>query len=245
MRRRRVGWASAVCGLAALVALAGEVPDAAGGGFEHSFEQRFIRKRPSSSTAARTAFEVQDPGEQGGRPTRALRGLTVSLGRGAEIDTSAPKRCRASKRRLRRRGKRACPRRSRVGEGSAEYRSGARPPEAVEVDAFNRRHGLALLMQPAGSPPLVARAKVLGRDIAFRFRPRCARRGERPPCERGEAALTELRLRLRRLERRGRSYITTPPRCPSRERWRSRAQAAYDDGYIDRGLRSSSPCVRD
>lgn len=220
--------------------LAGAVaPAAASEQFRQSFAQRYSAMTPDVSTGTSTILEVLDPGEPRSRPARAVRQLAVRFHRGTRFETQAAKRCDAPRRRLERRGRGACPSASAIGTGSAELRTEVRPLESARATAFNRRDGFVTLVEPKRSRAFTLRSTIDGRRVTTSFPRQCGSR-----CDPKDAVIARFRLTIASRAKGDARYLTTPPKCPRSERWTIDATVRYGDGYEERRLQASSPCIR-
>lgn len=207
--------------------------------FRQSFAQRYSAMTPGASTGTSTILEVLDPGEPRSRPSRGIRELAVRFHRGTRFDPSVAKRCDAPRRRLERRGRSACPSASAIGTGRAELRTEVRALESARVTAFSRRRGYATLVEPDRSRAFTLLSEMDGRRVTTRFARQCGSR-----CGPGDAVITKFRLTIASRAKGSARLIETPPKCPRSERWTIDAEVRYDDGYEERRLRATSPCIR-
>lgn len=215
------------------------VPAAASEQFRQSFAQRYSAMTPGVSTGTSTILEVFDPGEPRSRPGRAVRELTVRFHRGTRFDTEAAPRCGASRQRIERHGRSACPSASEVGTGSAELRTAVRPFESARATAFNRRGGFVTLVEPKRSRAFTLRSTIDGRRVTTSFPRQCG-----STCDPKDAVITRFRLTIAARAKGDARYLRTPPKCPRSERWTIDATVRYGDGYEERRLQASSPCIR-
>ena len=114
-------------------------------------------QKPSRSVGTAVDLSSGDPDNPKNGQPDALRRLDLDFPAGTRIDPSAARQCNASKSAIEQNGADgACPASSLIGEGSATAKFPAAtapngtplPDPQIEVDAYNRKGGLLLSLQP-------------------------------------------------------------------------------------------------
>ena len=189
---------------------------------------------PRAASSLSVAIDYFNPDDRRAKP-HSVHVVVIRLQKGTRIDTSVPDRCDASDQELTSAGAAACPAGSRVGSGTIDLDDGlmAGPfPRIIKnrVDILNNHRELILLTETTNTPgpPVraVAREPVTNGDTLTAEAPPLP--GQPPPDS--YTAIKRVRTRIARIVRRGRAYITTPPRCVRSRTWTNRTDFAYRDG---------------
>ena len=151
---------------------------------------------------------------------------------GMRRDTSVPAQCTASDAELALRGRDACPPGSQIGHGDSTTKFMGEPTD-VELDMFNNANEQIIL---ARSPLVttIARGKIHP-DGSIEFAsPTCfpAVPGVTCPVDTVLQVRTHMDIPLYR-DSAGRSYLTTPPKCPKVGYWQTRIHFWWADGTED------------
>jgi hypothetical protein len=205
---------------------------------------------PGRSTGFLFRSHAGDPDNTPGnaQPAR-LEKITDTLPSGTAVDQDAAPRCGASDEDFRQRGVSACPKRTRIGAGSAALRRPTigSPDEAAAITAFDgRANTLILYVQPTtDTPAFVLRPTVEGthgksQAIVTRFPVICKFglfSGGQPVCGFGgeERRISAFDLRVAAIAtgkgKKRRLLVRTPRTCPKpSRRWTFRARFDYADG---------------
>lgn len=238
--------AAALAVLATLVAAAAAV---AGSGSEsrQSAKITFTDERPDESTGLRLKIDYVNPDDPDGKPP-AVRRVVTTLRHGTRIDTSVPKRCKASDAELMGEGPNACPGGSHVGGGELDLDTGAPGPNRIienDLTLLNNEDELIFLTESTNTPTTVravARAVVDGRKTISEVPPIA---GTPPPDP--FTAIKRVRAKIdadsERKDGERRNYITTPEDCPRDGDWMNRARFTYRDD-VSQKVKSASDCRR-
>ncbi len=162
---------------------------------------------------------------------------------GLRRDTSVPEQCTASDVELALRGRDACPARSQIGHGDSTTRFMGDQSTDVELDMFNNANEQIIL---ARSPLVttIARGRIHP-DGSIEFAsPTCypAVPGVTCPVDSVLQIRTHMDNPLYR-DAAGRSYLTTPPKCPKSGSWQTTIMFWWADGTEDTVV-SRQACAR-
>ena len=196
------------------------------------FETKYSTMTPGAATGFSTIIEGA-PRDAQGRLDPANR-VIVNFQRGTKFDTGVPARC--SKAKLTEEGVDGCPRRSIVGTGRAEAISGLSSidPIVEEITAVNTRNGILFYL--TGLQTLTLEGKLRGSRLTVNVPPLPI-----PGNPKG-AVLTKFELKIKRIRRGRRAYVTTPSTC--NRRWTVRATFQYPNVSDIRNIASTSRCRR-
>ena len=204
----------------------------------------FTTTEPGAPSGFEYRAVIRDPSNPGGDPP-ALREIIIGGPRGARIDTSAPAQCSASDAELKERGEEACPPGSVIGTGSAVVKPILFPQLNYETVVFNAdMQQVELLRANPPNPPAVVRAYFRGREAVSPI-PTCLNGGYAPQdCPSDQVRLISNELSIPPfVNEAGRSYFTTPKRCPKSGSWRSPVILRFGDGVTE-SLVTKQPCER-
>ena len=165
---------------------------------------------------------------------------------GLGYDTSVPERCTASDVELAALGAEACPEGSRLGGGDSDNSFMGGPPSTVELDLFNNTNEQIILARSPGLAT-VARGQIHP-DGSVEFRsPTCFPALEPPGCPVDSALQLRSHMSAPPYTRSEggvvRSWLTTPPTCPSSGYWTSPVRFWWADGSVDT-LETRQPCAQ-
>jgi hypothetical protein len=223
---------------AALLALAVFVPTAHAdttAPLDAHTRQQFTETAPGARTGWTIDAATRPPFARAVAPPQ--RRVEIVFPRGTRLDTGAVRPCRASDLALLVDGSRACPRRSRVGSGSATLYVGPGMTTNVDVGVYAAPGALVLLY--GGEPHTVvlnlARGKVIRNRVVFAAPVMRRLSGLK-------ASITRLRLRLAAAGDSGRALIRAPRTCPPGGRWTFAYLSHYDWPFGVQRSTSSTPC---
>jgi len=237
----------AVLAVPATLVAAGAALAGADSESRQSARTTFTDERPDESTGLRLKIDYVNPDDPDGKPP-AVRRVVTTLRHGTRIDTSVPKRCKASDAELMADGPGACPKSSRVGDGEIDLDTGTPGPNRfVENDLtlINNKDELIFLTESTNTPTTiraVARAIVEGRKTISEVPPIP---GTPPPDP--FTALDRVRAKIdadsERENGERKNYITTPDDCPRDGDWMNRARFTYRDD-VSQKVKNRSACRR-
>jgi hypothetical protein len=165
----------------------------------------------------------------------------VSQTPGLRRDTSVPERCTASDLELALRGPAACPPGSRLGGGnSTSVAFGS--PTTVELDSFNAEGEQIIL---ARSPLLttIVRGQIHPDGSVEFAAPTCYPSVRPAGCPVDNVLQVESHMNIPAYTNAGRSYITTPGKCPKAGHWETTIHFWWADGSEDTVV-AKQPCSR-
>jgi hypothetical protein len=200
--------------------------------FSSTFAMTYLPAQAGSSGGIDTLMTWSDPGEPGAKPKRVTR-IRFGFNPGTKIDTRALRRCLASDTEVHIRGKRACPRASRLGSATSIVKTSTTPADHTRVTFFNAPRQIIVLVQVEGRTLAVYRDDVVGRTVTVNL--------DLP------AGLSLLRLHAKIRPhtsghgKRRRVYFRTPPLCPESGAWTTTVEFTYLDGSTD-SLADDTPC---
>ena len=175
---------------------------------------------PPGKAGAASAVELHmtwaDPGEPAGKP-QSLHLLRLDFPPGTKINTAALPRCRATNKRIAKRGPSACPRRTRLGTGESLLTSGQQQL-AAKIVLINARRQIIVVVRVGKSTLAVYRDTVAGSTVTVHF--------ALPP----SLSLLDLSIHIPVHVRGRRVYFSTPPPCPADGLWHMTATSSYADG---------------
>ena len=235
MLLRRGAILSVACAIAAWPACA----EAAPVDFAHgTIDNQFTTAKANAPTGANFTGSYHAAGDPSGDPPY-MRRMTFYPPPGLRRDTSVPDRCTASDIQLQLQGSSACPAGSLLGSGTARGKFMGQE-STLDVDQFNAENEVVMFIH---SPMIatVGRGKIApDGSVAF----------ESPTCYPALVtcpADTTLQLGssmpMKPYLRGGRSYLTTPPKCPKRGYWESPVRFWWADGSGETVV-TKQPCTR-
>ena len=200
--------------------------------FAASFQLSYLSTHVGASSGLSTLMTWDDPGALGGAP-KAIQRIELRFDPGTRLDTAALPTCDASDVEVRLLGEAACPPDSRLGSGSTigEFFFGLQ--FTTEVTLFNATNQIIVLVTVEGLPVTEFRDEVLGNEIIVN------------PALPPGVSLKRLAIRIDphttvagAIQK---SYLSTPPSCPTNGRWTTGAVFTYADGS-SQSLTSGSAC---
>ncbi len=207
MPRRHIRAAGAL----ALVSLIGTSVALAAGG--QTYSQKFTTSHPR--TASGMTFSAANTAEV---PVQA-KTVTLTFPAGTKIDTGALAKCSNPP---------ACPTASKIGSGKANVGL------AVDVTAYNRAGGMALIVSNPVGPAVILTPKLKGTKLTLQI-PSLTFNGQ-------TLVLSKLTLNIRKAGTAKRPYIRTPATCPAGG-WQFTAAFVYVD-RTKTTLTSTSACKK-
>jgi hypothetical protein len=202
--------------------------------FAATFEMTHSPSKPGSSAGIDTRMTWSDPGEPGGKPKRVTR-IALIFNRGTKIDTSAVTPCRASNAAVLRQGVDACPRSSRIGSATSKLTTGSGPPAETQINFFNARKQIIVLVRTSGRTLAVYRDDIRGTRVTVNL------------ALPSSLALLELHAQIKPHSRghgkRRKIYFRNPSTCPQSGEWTTNVIFTYADGSTEQ-LRDGTPCRR-
>ena len=196
--------------------------------FEHGvLKQRLTTRMPDSPTGANfmASYHAADDPD---RDPPLMDGMTSYPARGFRYDTDVPAQCTASDQELALLGAEACPPESRIGGGSVRSKFMGFENE-TSVETFNNA-GEQIMIVRSPFVATIARGRIKP-DQSVEWRsPRCYPALSSGDCPVDNVLQLGSSIKFEPYVRDGRSYMTTPPRCPRSRRWRSRIRFWWADG---------------
>jgi len=176
-------------------------------------------------------------------PPPYMRGMTFYPPAGLRYDTGVPDQCTASDAELAVLGAQACPAGSRLGGGSSQTSFNGGAPTTVDLDLLNN----------AGEQIILARSPILATVSRGRIQPDGSIEWHSPTCYPSLAGcpvddvlqlVSSMRVAAYTRTQDGvtRSYLTTPPTCPSSGSWDTPVRLWWDDGTVDT-VTTRAPCA--
>jgi hypothetical protein len=235
MLRRRSIPLLVLAWLCAWPAAAGAEPvDFAHGRVDH----RYTTTLPGAPTGFSFTGTYHAANEPSGDPPY-MRKMVFYPPAGMRYDTSVPERCTATDLQLQIQGPSACPADSRLGGGTARGKFMG-SESTLEVDLFNN----------AGEQVMLARSPIVATVSRGRIGPDGTVEYATPTCYPaivtcpGDNALQiGSSVSTPAYTRGGRSYTTTPPKCPKAGFWRSPIRFWWADG-AEETVVTKQPCTR-
>ena len=199
-----------------------QTPDA-----RQAAELRFTTPKPGAPSGLRFATSYRDPADPSAKPP-SVRHVQLVLADGARFDPTAPPACPASDAELMLRGAAACPSDTHVGPGYVLIDSGLLVPQRfyeTDVDLIDGPgdEQIVLNTERTTGSRVVLRGHLTARTYDIEFPPL-------PGAPPDGGSVAGGFVEFRSVVRDGRSYITTPPRCPRSGVWTNTARFTYRDG---------------
>jgi hypothetical protein len=212
-------------------------------------DMRFTSTRPGAPTGAKVnpTWLSDHPGEK----PHTITEDSFTFAKGAKVDFSVPTKCTATDQQLVNRGPSACPKSSRVGEGTVNLDMG-RPvwiiPRIIKTHVALLSGGPHEIINvfrvtnvPLGFPiRVIDRGDVNGRTLSAENQ---LTPGFPPPDD--YVAVKFDRLNFDKIVKghgdNRRSFMTTPPSCPASGVWTNTASFTYVD-HVTQQASSPSPC---
>lgn len=187
---------------------------------------QFTTEKADKPSGLRLDIDYVNPDDRDAKPP-AVRRVVEILAQGARIDTSVPRLCQASDAELIAEGESACPRGSRVGDGTIRIDTGLPGPERfidADVVFLNNTDELIFVSTERDTGNrVVTRSQVDRRRIVNNAPPL-------PGAPPDGAALDEVHAELDKIVDGSEAYIRTPTSCPQDRRWTNRIRFTYSDG---------------
>jgi hypothetical protein len=163
------------------------------------------------------------------------------------FDTSVPERCTASDIELATRGAAACPEGSRLGGGTSDVAFMASfPPSTTELDVFNNTNEQIILARSPGLAT-VARGKIHPDGSVEFASPTCYPSVPTAECPADNALQLSSSVSVapytRKIDGVKRSWLTTPPECPTTGHWETSIRFWWKDGSVDTVV-TRQPCAK-
>jgi hypothetical protein len=206
------------------------------------FDFKLSSERPGNLSGATLHILYKDPSDPDAKPS-PLKTLVLTGPRGLRFDGSAVPACHATDDELRAQGRDACPRTSRVGDGSLSVMTGFGPPVdpfGTDVTLFNSGDGIIELVTQKGSNTTLGIDRVTyTAPNELTAHPPSTPGG--PPD--GKSSVRELLFNYNAVRGRGgKAFITTPRDCPARGLWSSLLSFSTADGNSYR-VSSTTTCL--
>ena len=181
---------------------------------------------------------------------------------GSAINGAIPGTCNASNDDFRTKAQKACPKKSKVGHGSAVVRTPFNGSSDIPatVDGFNnkKKKQLILYINPQGANPIVLRGQLKGKPGKNQYLhvpiPVNCVLGSPPGCGGGgDVRIVDLKLSIFKITKKvkvrkhhktrkvKKGYLTTPKKCPSSKLWTFTIKFHGRDG-VTQTYTSKSPC---
>ena len=220
-----------ISGLAACcVALAAPAPAGADSTPAGDFSFQFSSTQPGKPAGLEFRQLYKHPDDPNAKPSPVRRFLFAAP-EGAVFDGSAVPACEASDEQFQQMGKAACPAESVVGTGFITVLTGipGEQPYPLDATVFNSGDGIIELFTEQGTGVFLAieRPKFRGGN-AFEDTDVAPTPGG-PPDGYSAAREAFLEFPISRGPD-GRSFITTPPKCPTNRQWTARFEWTNGDG---------------
>jgi hypothetical protein len=229
--------------LVAACAAASAAPAAAEpvSGIHATLEQSFTTTKPGTPSGFTFHGRYHAAGDPGGPPPYMRKMVSYNTA-GIRYDTSVPERCTASDIELAARGAAACPEGSKLGGGTTWTSFMGGPPQESEMELFNNANEQIIL---ARSPLVVTVAR--GRihpDGSVEFAsPTCYPSVPGTTCPADTVLQLESKMTAPPYVRDGRSYMTTPARCPKSGSWLTPIRFWWANG-TEETVVAAKPCSR-
>lgn len=229
-------------GMLVTVGAAGAMP-------RQKLDMQFKNTRPGAPTAA--TVNPTWLGDHPGEKPHTITADSFTFAKGSKLDFSVPTKCTATDKRLVNRGPSACPKSSRVGEGTVELDMG-KPvwilPRIIKTHVALLSGGPHQIINvfrvtnvPLGFPiRVIDRGDVNGRTLSAKNQ---LTPGFPPPDNYVAVKFDRLNF-FRIVKGQGanrRAFLTTPPRCPASGEWTNTASFDYVD-HVTQHASSASPC---
>jgi hypothetical protein len=207
-------------------------------GPHQTIDNRYTTTQPNAPTGFRFTGTYHAANDPGGDPPY-MRSMTFHPPTGFRYDTSVPERCTASDLELQLRGPSACPEGSRLGGGTARGKFMGQET-TLDVEVFNNQGEQVMLIR---TPFVVTVSR--GRfqdDGSVRYAsPTCY--PALVTCPTDNALQLGSSVSSPPYTRDGRSYATTPPKCPKSGHWPVPVDFAWADGSGETVV-TKQPCTR-
>ena len=162
---------------------------------------------------------------------------------GMRFDTSVPERCTASDLELALRGMAACPPGSRIGGGTADGKFMG-SASTLEIDFVNNA-GEQIIVARSPLFASVSRGKIHPDGSVEFATPTCFPALQPPGCPVDNALQLGSDITVppltRTVDGESRSYLTTPPSCPTTGHWETPIRFWWADGSVDTVV-TQQPC---
>ena len=186
----------------------------------------------------------KDPSDPDGKPS-PLTALKINLPPGSRFDGSAVPACHATDDELNTKGRDACPRETRVGDGTLTAMTGFGPPVdpvSTDLTLFNSGDGIIELVTQKGSNA------ALGFDrLTFSAPNELTAHPPKTPGgpPDGRTSVREILFDMEAVHApSGRPYLRTPRDCPANGLWSSLVRFSTEDGNSYRAT-STTTCLRE
>jgi hypothetical protein len=200
--------------------------------FVATFQMTYTSSLPGKPSGLDGLGTWSDPGEPAGKPKEVTR-IKVVGAPGLRIDTSALPICRASNAEVQRRALRACPAGSKLGTVNGEAVISTGKPFNPVATLFNGRREIIVVVMldnrlltnfrdDVGRRSVTVNLKILPGISLTRFEPHIPKH-------------------FRKVGRKRKAYIRTPPTCPVSGTWITTATFTYRDGS-EQQLTAPTPC---
>lgn len=184
--------------------------------------------QPGAAATVDLHMTWADPSEPDAKPL-GLKLLRLDFAPGTRIDTAALRRCKASDKRIAKRGPAACPRKTRLGTGRSVLTSGQQQL-AAKITLINARRQIIVVVRVGKSVLAVYRDDVVGASVTVNF--------ALPP----SLSLLDLRIHIP-VHRHGRRiYFRSPRTCPDTGALPMTATSTYVDGVVQQA-QTTTPCT--
>lgn len=201
--------------------------------FAATFQMTYSSTKPGSPMGLDGLATWSDPGEPAGKPKEVTR-IKVIGAPGLRFDTSALPICRASDAEVQRRALRACPAASKIGTVMGEAVISTGNPFNTVATLFNGRHEIIVVVMlgnrlltnfrdDVGRRSVTVNLKILPGISLTRFVPHIPRH-------------------FRKIGKKRKAYLRTPPNCPASGVWITTAIFTYRDGS-EQTLTAPTPCI--
>jgi hypothetical protein len=209
----------------------------AGSAAASSIDLDFDSRKPTKTTGMEIHIAFTKTGDPDAKPS-PIRHVAIDAPRGTVLDSAAVPPCQASDEEVMVQGPAACPAESQIAESEITIETGFGPPMDPFVSPtpiFNDGAGWLEVSQDPSETGTVAvtRLAVTGNRIAG---PIAAAPGGPPDFQ---SAVRSHEIVVTKKTR----YVTTPPTCPRRKRWVTRAEFTFEDGNTH-AVKGTTPCRR-
>ena len=197
-------------------------------------------RAPGVPTSVRLRVLYKHPEDPARKPP-PLTAASFELPAGLQIDGRATPTCAATDEQFRAGGRDACPRASRVGDGTLTATTGVTGVDPVQTDVtvFNGGDELIELVTFKGTNTMAGIDRLSIHGSTLTAHPPTIPGG--PPD--GRTSVREVKLLIpARTSSAGRSLIVSPPRCPVSGTWLSRGSFRFTDGGAA-NVSATTPCT--
>jgi hypothetical protein len=216
-------------------------PAAAESGRLADFSIGLPSQAPASPTGISVHVQFHRENDPDAKPS-PIRTAVIALPSGLRFDNSAVPQCTASDDEIRARGPDACPKETELTVGTLVGMTGFGPPvDPITGDnhVFNGPSQLIEIISASGSSASPAFDRLMIDGSTLTAHPPVTPGG--PPD--GETAVRSIDFTVPVRSAGGKSLVTTPPVCPTGERWTSTGTFGFADGSSDTVV-SLTPCTR-